>query len=66
MDLSLRKETDVCVHTAIGSGHRFHVRRPAEARLVDDPLDSGVSGSHGIYANAADLSSVGAGDRSQE
>src|SRR4029079_5376924 len=51
-------EADVRVH-ALGGGHLpLHVRGPAEARLVDDPLDAAVARAGDVDLDAADHAGV--------
>jgi hypothetical protein len=51
------------VHAELGLDIRAHVRRPAEARRVDDTLDATVPGSRYVDFRTADLTVVGALDR---
>ena len=66
VDLSARQETDVRVHTELGTDNRFHVDRPSESRRVDHPLDAGVTGASDFQPHVADVASFCSGHCSQE
>jgi hypothetical protein len=65
-DAAPRDEADVRVHAQVGAHRTFHVRRPAEAGLVDDALDAAGARRDDVHLDAADDAGVGAGNRREE
>ena len=66
LDVATREKPDVRVHTELGTGHRLHVRRPAEPRRVDGALDAPVGRANGVDLRASDVPVVGSLDRLEQ
>src|SRR5215471_4257279 len=62
-DRAARDEADVRVHADLGADGVLHVRRPAEAGLVDHALDAAGAGRDDVHLDAADDTAVGSRDR---
>src|SRR4051812_242890 len=65
-DAAARDEADVRVHAEVGADGRLHVRRPAEARLVDDAFDAAAAGRGDVHLDAADDAALGPFDRREQ
>jgi len=65
-DPAARDEADVRVHAEVGADGPLHVRRPAEAGLVDHAFDTAGTGAGDVHLDAAQLPAVGARNRREQ
>jgi len=62
MDLTTDQESDVSVHTEIGTDNLLHVRGPSKPRRVDHALHAAGAGPHDINLGTADCAALAAGN----